>query len=149
MRTSDALNRHGPALLAVAGALPLWLILAGGLGAAKPHAHVAVGYGAAMIALLAGLRAGFAMKGSGARERRRSLVPAGLLAGAASVASQAPAAVGLGLTIACFLVQALWDVMSVESRQLSADFAKARLVFIALSVVPLIGVLGSVVFGRP
>ncbi|HKQ94276.1 MAG TPA: DUF3429 family protein [Aestuariivirgaceae bacterium] len=149
MRTSDALDRHGPVLLAAAGALPFWIVLAAGLGAAEPHAHVAVTYGAAMIALLAGLRAGFAMKGSGAHERRRSLVPAGLLAGAATVASQAPAAVGLGLAISCFLVQALWDVTSVESRQLPADVAKARLVFIALSVVPLIGVLGSVVFGRP
>jgi hypothetical protein len=149
MRTSVALDRHGPVLLAVAGALPFWLIFATGLGAATPHAHAAMGYGAAMIALIAGLRAGFAMKGRGVRERWRSLVPAGLLAGAATVASQAPAAVGLSLAISCFLVQALWDVMSIESRQMPADVAKARLVFIALSVVPLIGVLGSVVFSRP
>ena len=148
MRPSDTLSRHGSFLLALAGALPLWLILASGVGGAEPHADLAVGYSAAMIALLAGLRAGYTMKASGARERRRSVVFAGLLAGVATVATQAPAAVGLSLAISCFFVQGLWDVTSIESRQLPADLAQARLTFIALAVVPLIGVLGSVVFGR-
>jgi hypothetical protein len=143
-----AASRHRSAGLVFAGALPFWLLLAASFGAGEPPTDAAATYGAVTIALLAGLRMGYVLKGKGALERRRTYLAAGLLAGAATIATQAPPAVGLSLTISCFFGQALWDVTSADNGKLPAQIATARLVFTALAVVPLIGMLGGIVYNR-
>ena len=125
----------------------MWYLLAASFGTGALHADAAVAYGAVAIAVLAGLRAGYVLNGKGGLERRQTYVAAGLLAGGAVVATQAPPAVGLSLTISCFFVQALSDVASADRGRLPAHVATARLVFISLAVLPLIGMLGGIAFG--
>jgi hypothetical protein len=65
----------------------------------------------------------------------------GSLAGLAAVFM--PELLGIGLLISGFLMQALWDVTSVEAGRLPAWFGKLRMGLTAGAVIALIAMLVS------
>lgn len=102
-------------------------------------------YGAIILSFLGGIRWGTAI---GPYDSRRqsfefSLSVAGSLAGLLACFIEAVPA--LTLLIAGFLMQALWDVTSVEAGRLPAWFGKLRMVLTAGAVVSIIAALLAVV----
>jgi hypothetical protein len=103
--------------------------------------QVAIVYGAVILSFLGGIRWGTAI-GPYLPERQAmefitSVLPS--LAGFAAVFM--PEILGLGLLIASFLMQALWDVTSVEAGRLPRWFGQLRTMLTAGAVIALILVL--------
>lgn len=102
-------------------------------------------YGAIILSFLGGIRWGTAI---GPYDSRRqtfefSLSVIGSLAGLLACFLEAVPA--LTLLIAGFLMQALWDVTSVEAGRLPSWFGKLRMVLTAGAVISLIAALLAVV----
>lgn len=103
-----------------------------------------VTYGAIILSFLGGIRWGTAL---GPYDGRRQGVDfsasvLGSLVGLAAVFAAAVPA--LALLIAGFLMQALWDLMSVESGRLPPWFGKLRMLLTAGAVISLVAALTGV-----
>jgi hypothetical protein len=103
-----------------------------------------IGYGAVILSFLGGIRWGTAI---GPYDTRRqglefSASVLGSLAGLAALFI--PPVPALTLLIAGFLMQALWDVTSVETGRLPAWFGKLRMLLTAGAVISLIAALVAV-----
>ncbi len=116
------------------GALILWLPgLAPGIGD-----RLILSYGAIILAFLGGIRWGTAIGPYDGRRQAVELTASvmGSLAGFAALF--VPPIPGLTLLIAAYLVQALWDVTSVEAGRLPAWFGRFRMLLTAGAVLSLL-----------
>lgn len=126
-----------------AGALALWAPLP--LLAAESGLRLLVVYGAIILSFLGGIRWGTAIGpyDAGRQAREFGLSVLGSLAGLAAVFL--PPLAGLTLLVAGFLLQALWDVTSVESGRLPMWFGRLRMILTAGAVIALIAGLVALV----
>jgi hypothetical protein len=127
----------------VAGALSLWVALP--LLTPGHGQSLVIGYGAIILSFLGGIRWGTAI---GPYDTRRQAVEfsasvLGSLAGLAAIFI--PPVPALTLLIAGFLMQALWDVTSVEAGRLPSWFGKLRMLLTAGAVISLIAALVAVI----
>ena len=99
-----------------------------------------IAYGAIILSFLGGIRWG---AGFGWRNRSLEFALSVLPSIAGWVSLLLPAIVGVSILIAGFLLQALWDVIGVQNRQLPAWFGKLRLVLTTLVVISLMAMLGK------
>ncbi len=102
-------------------------------------------YGALILTFLGGIRWGTAIGPYGSHRQAVEFVGSvmGALAGLAALfLAPVPA---LTLLIACLLLQALWDVTSVEEGRLPQWFGKLRMVLTGGAVLALIAALVAVV----
>lgn len=125
-----------------AGAVALWLPVAG-----LPPAlglKLIIGYGAIILSFLGGIRWGTAIGPYDTRRQGVELSASvlGSLAGLAAILI--PSVPALTLLIAGFLMQALWDVTSVEAGRLPVWFGKLRMLLTAGAVISLIAALVAV-----
>ena len=128
-------------LLPFAGAaLSVWFGIP--FGPAAGHS-LGVVYGAVILSFLGGVRWGLAIGPYGRRRQSMdfTLGVLGSLAGLAAAFLQPIAA--LTLLITGFLMQALWDVTSVESGRLPGWYGKLRMILTAGAVVSLVAVLAA------
>ncbi len=125
-----------------AGAASLWIPLAG--LAPELGLKLIIGYGAVILSFLGGIRWGTAMGPYDTRRQGLEFLASvlGSLAGLAAILI--PAVPALTLLIAGFLMQALWDVTSVEAGRLPAWFGKLRMLLTAGAVISLIATLVAV-----
>ena len=125
-----------------AGAASLWVRLP--LLPPETGLQLVVVYGAIILSFLGGIRWGTAIgpydAGRQAPEFAASVM--GSLAGLS--AAFLPAIPALALLIAGFLVQGLWDVMSVDSGRLPVWFGRLRMILTAGVVVALVAALLAV-----
>lgn len=145
------IDTHIPAsalLLGLAGLIPFfaaaaaqWLALP--LLPPETGLRLAVIYGAIILSFLGGIRWGTAIGpyDSGRQGLEFSASVLGSLAGLA--AAFLPAIPGLALLIAGFLMQGLWDVMSVDAGRLPAWFGRLRMLLTAGAVISLVAALVS------
>lgn len=125
-----------------AGALAQWLalpLLADGAGL-----KLIVSYGAIILSFLGGIRWGTAIGPFDQRRQGFEFLASvlGSLVGLAAVFLAAVPA--LALLIAGFLLQALWDVRSVEGGRLPQWFGKLRMLLTAGAVISLVAALVGV-----
>jgi hypothetical protein len=125
-----------------AGAASQWVALP--LLTPEPGLKLIIAYGAIILSFLGGIRWGTAI---GPYDTRRqglefSASVMGSLAGLAAIFI--PTVPALTLLIAGFLMQALWDVTSVEAGRLPGWFGKLRMLLTAGAVVSLIAALVAV-----
>ena len=127
----------------VAGALSLWSLVPG--LAAATGLRLEVGYAAIILSFLGGIRWGTAIGPYGGRRQGLDFTASvlGALAGLAAIFL--PAIGALTLLIAGFLLQALWDVTSVESGRLPQWFGRLRMLLTAGAVMSLVAALVAVV----
>lgn len=126
-----------------AGAVALWTplpVLTPELGL-----KLITAYGAIILSFLGGIRWGTAIGPYDTRRQGLELSASvlGSLAGLAAVFM--PAVPALTLLITGFLMQALWDVMSVEAGRLPPWFGKLRMLLTAGAVVSLVAALVAVI----
>ena len=125
-----------------AGAASLWVRLP--LLPPETGLRLVVIYGAIILSFLGGIRWGTAIgpydTGRQAPEFAASVM--GSLAGLS--AAFLPAIPALAMLIAGFLMQGLWDVMSVDSGRLPAWFGRLRMILTAGVVVALVAALLAV-----
>ena len=126
----------------VAGAGALWVplpVLSPVLGL-----ELVAGYGAIILSFLGGIRWGTAI-GPYDTQRQSLEFSASVLGSLAGLAALfLPPVPALTLLIAGFLMQALWDVTSVEARRLPAWFGKLRMLLTGGAVISLIAALVAV-----
>lgn len=105
--------------------------------------QVGIVYGAVILSFLGGIRWGTAIGPytSNRQTLEFSASVLGALAGLAAVFM--PDLLGIGLLISGFLMQALWDVTSVEAGRLPAWFGKLRMGLTTGAVIALIAMLVS------
>ena len=127
----------------VAGAASLWVPLP--MLPPEQGLKVAVIYGAIILSFLGGIRWGTAIGpyDSGRQTLEFSASVLGSLAGLA--AALLPAIPALALLIAGFLMQGLWDVMSVDAGRLPNWFGRLRMILTAGAVVSLVAALLAVI----
>ncbi len=127
----------------VAGAASLWSLLPP-IGA-EAGLKLVIGYGAIILSFLGGIRWGTAIGPyDGARQALEfSASVLGSLAGLAAIFI--PSVPALTLLIAGFLMQALWDVTSVEIGRLPAWFGKLRMVLTGGAIISLTAALVAVI----
>ncbi|MCB1379305.1 MAG: DUF3429 domain-containing protein [Alphaproteobacteria bacterium] len=102
-------------------------------------------YGAVILSFLGGIRWGVAVGGMAWRRHRLEFA-LGVLPSLAGVAAVLlPEILGIALLISAFLMQALWDVMSVESGKLPKWFGTLRTLLTSGAVTALIAMLVSLV----
>lgn len=136
--------------LGLAGLIPF---AAGALAAWSPSwplpaaagVQLVVSYGALILTFLGGIRWGTAIGPYGARRQGLEFLCSvlGALAGLAAL-FLAPVA-ALTLLLAGFLMQALWDVLSVEEGRLPQWFGKLRMLLTTGAVLALIAALAAAV----
>ena len=133
-------------LLGLAGLIPFvaaaaaqWASLP--LLAPEAGLRLAIIYGAIILSFLGGIRWGTAIGpyDSGRQTMEFSASVLGSLAGLA--AAFLPSIPALALLIAGFLMQGLWDVMSVDSGRLPNWFGRLRMILTAGAVISLIAAL--------
>lgn len=126
-----------------AGALALWAplpVLEADLGL-----KLVIGYGALILSFLGGIRWGTAL-GPYATSRQGGELAGSVLGSLAGLAALfIPSVPALTLLIAGFLMQALWDVTSVEAGRLPAWFGRLRMLLTAGAVISLIATLVAVI----
>jgi hypothetical protein len=127
----------------IAGAAAQWASLS--LLAPEVGLRLAIIYGAIILSFLGGIRWGTAIGpyDSGRQTLEFSASVLGSLAGLA--AAFLPAIPALALLIAGFLMQGLWDVMSVDSGRLPSWFGRLRMILTAGAVISLIAALLAVI----
>ncbi|MEN0087104.1 MAG: DUF3429 domain-containing protein, partial [Pseudomonadota bacterium] len=132
-------------VLAIGGLIPFWALALFLLAADSGELYerlALVGYGATILAFLGGIRWGVAITQKSADGRvilALSVLPS--LAGWLTLLM--PALTALLVLIACFIVQWVWDYLSVRSGNLPAWFGTLRSVITAGAVVALaIGAIG-------
>lgn len=125
-----------------AGAVSQWLPLP--LLTADTGLKLIITYGAIILSFLGGIRWGTAI--GPFDERRQALeFSASVLGSLVGLAAVFTAAVpALSLLIAGFLMQALWDLMSVEGGRLPQWFGKLRMLLTAGAVISLVVALVGV-----
>lgn len=134
------------ALFGFAGALP-FAYFAASLWLPPPFPSVpfAFGggliYGAVILSFLGGIRWGTALAMADGEHRSMTFVLSVLPALAGWVALALPPLLGVGLLIAGFLLQAQWDVISVEQGRLPGWFGKLRMLLTAAAVLSLLAML--------
>lgn len=117
-----------------AGALVPWVPdIAPGVGS-----RLLIGYAAIILTFIGGIRWGTAIGPYDGRRQSAELLGSvlGSLAGLAALFL--PPILGLTLLIAGFLLQALWDVTSVEAGRLPAWFGKLRMLLTGGAVLALV-----------
>jgi hypothetical protein len=126
-----------------AGALALWAHLP--MLDADLGLKLVIGYGALILSFLGGIRWGTALGPYGASRQSGEFAASvlGSLAGLASLFI--PSVPALTLLIGGFLMQALWDVTSVEAGRLPAWFGRLRMLLTAGAVISLIATLVAVI----
>lgn len=125
-----------------AGALSLWLPLP--LLVEETGLRLIIAYGAIILSFLGGVRWGTAI-GPFDQRRQGLEFTASVLGSLAGLAAVFLAAIpALALLIAGFLMQALWDVTSVEGGRLPQWFGKLRMLLTAGAVVSLVAALVAV-----
>ena len=126
----------------VAGAASLWV----NISLLPPAAglKLAIIYGAIILSFMGGIRWGTAIGpyDSGRQTMEFSASVLGSLAGLA--AAFLPAIPALALLIAGFLMQGLWDVISVDAGRLPSWFGRLRMILTAGAVVSLVAALLAV-----
>ena len=124
------------------GAAALWAMLPG-LAPERGRQQI-IAYGAIILSFLGGIRWGTAIGPYDTRRQGLEFAASvlGSLAGLAAIFI--PAVPALTLLIAGFLMQALWDVTSVESGRLPAWFGKLRMLLTAGAVISLTAALVAV-----
>ena len=127
----------------VAGAAAQWThipLLPSGVGL-----KLAIVYGAIILSFLGGIRWGTAIGpyDQGRQTLEFSASVLGSLAGLAAVFL--PNIPALALLIAGFLMQGLWDVMSVDAGRLPHWFGRLRMILTAGAVVSLVAALLAVI----
>jgi hypothetical protein len=127
----------------IAGAAALWVPLPP--LTPDPGLKLVTVYGAIILSFLGGIRWGTAIGPYGTRRQGMELAASvlGSLAGLAAVFI--PAVPALTLLIAGFLMQALWDVTSVEAGRLPQWFGKLRMLLTAGAVISLTATLVAVI----
>jgi hypothetical protein len=102
-------------------------------------------YGAIILSFLGGIRWGTAI-GPYDQGRQTLEFPASVLGSLAGLAAVfLPAIPALALLIAGFLMQGLWDVMSVDAGRLPNWFGRLRMILTAGAVISLVAALLAVV----
>ncbi len=122
-----------------AAALSPWLPVPGlpaGLGL-----EVGRIYGAIILSFLGGIRWGTALGPYGEKRQSLEFATSTLASLAGFTALFLPQVLGLSLLIAGFLMQALWDVLSVEAGRLPPWFGKLRMILTAGAVISLLALL--------
>lgn len=124
------------------GAAALWAMLPG--VAPERGLQLIIAYGAIILSFLGGIRWGTAIGPYDTRRQGLEFAASvlGSLAGLAAIFI--PAVPALTLLIAGFLMQALWDVTSVESGRLPAWFGKLRMLLTAGAVISFTAALVAV-----
>lgn len=126
-----------------AGAAALWASLP--LLPPETGLKLAIVYGAIILSFLGGIRWGTAI-GPYDTSRQTLEFSASVLGSLAGLAAVfLPAIPALALLIAGFLMQGLWDVMSVDSGRLPSWFGRLRMILTAGAVVSLIAALVAVI----
>lgn len=126
-----------------AGALALWAPLP--MLDADLGLKLVIGYGALILSFLGGIRWGTAL-GAYASSRQSAELAASVMGSLAGLAALfIPSVPALTLLIAGFLMQALWDVTSVEAGRLPAWFGRLRMLLTAGAVISLIATLVAVI----
>ena len=126
----------------VAGAVSLWASMP--LLPPETGLKLAIIYGAIILSFLGGIRWGTAIGpyDSGRQTLEFSASVLGSLAGLA--AAFLPAIPALALLIAGFLMQGLWDAVSVDSGRLPGWFGRLRMLLTAGAVISLVATLLAV-----
>lgn len=126
-----------------AGAAALWSAIP--LLPPETGLKLVIVYGAIILSFLGGIRWGTAIGpyDTGRQTTEFSASVLGSLAGLAAVFL--PAIPALALLIAGFLMQGLWDVMSVDSGRLPSWFGRLRMILTAGAVVSLVAALLAVI----
>lgn len=130
--------------LGLLGAVPF---LVGALGVWVPRIdHIPILgasllYGAVILSFLGGIRWGTAIGPYGATRQALEFSGSVLPAIAAWLALLMPPAAGLSLLIIGFLMQALWDVITVEEGRLPPWFGKLRMILTSIVTVSLMAIL--------
>jgi Protein of unknown function (DUF3429) len=122
-----------------AGALAVWIPVP--LLPSAEGSRLSISYGAIILSFLGGIRWGTAIGPYGARRQSIEFLTSVLGSVAGLAAVFLPTVPALALLIAGFLLQALWDVTSVESGRLPSWFGKLRMLLTAGAVVCLIATL--------
>jgi hypothetical protein len=127
----------------VAGAAAQWTRIP--LLPADTGLTLAIVYGAIILSFLGGIRWGTAIGpyDQGRQTLEFSASVLGSLAGLAAVFL--PAIPALALLIAGFLMQGLWDVMSVDAGRLPSWFGRLRMILTAGAVISLVAALLAVI----
>ncbi|MFO1091560.1 MAG: DUF3429 domain-containing protein [Hyphomicrobiales bacterium] len=133
--------------LGLAGAIPFWFaafaFTTGRYVTPGQALSIAITYGAIILSFLGGIRWGTALtpidEGRRAREFGLSVLPS--LAGFAAFLTRPH--LGVSLLIAGFLLQAFWDVTSVDLGRLPRWFGRLRVILTGLVCVPLMGILAG------
>lgn len=146
--TSDDQMRIAAWVLAVGGLIPFWALSLFLLAADSGELYerlALVGYGATILAFLGGIRWGAAIiqdsHQTGARRVTLTLSVLPSLAGWLTLLM--PAFIALMVLIACFILQWVWDYLSVRRGSLPAWFGTLRTAITVGAVVALtIGAIG-------
>ncbi|MFT3989179.1 DUF3429 domain-containing protein [Aestuariivirga sp.] len=132
-----------PLVLGLAGVLPFlaaalsqWMPL-GGLAQGQ-GIRGGIAYGAVVLSFLGGIRWGKALGDGRTQDFFVSIIPA--LAGWLAILLPQPL-MGVGLLIAGFMLQAMWDVKSADSGQLPRWFGTLRAILSAGAVISLLAML--------
>ncbi len=144
--TSPNISTHMPAAarqLAMAGVLPFALAASAQwlkVPWVEPARGVFLGaaYGAVVLSFLGGIRWGTAIGPYGKRRQALEFIGSVLPALAAWLALLLPPILGLSLLIASFLMQALWDVTSIDRGRLPQWFGKFRMILTAGAIISFI-----------
>jgi Protein of unknown function (DUF3429) len=133
-------------ILGLAGLVPFALSASGlwfGAGFSPPEFAFKAGtiYGAVILSFLGGIRWGTAMKSFGDDHLAYDLSGSVLASLVGWLSLLLSPVIGLCLLIAGFLLQALWDILSVEKSQLPLWFGKFRMVLTAGAVLALSSML--------
>ena len=102
---------------------------------------LAIAYGAIILSFLGGIRWGTAIGPYDSRRQTLEFATSVVASLAGLTALFLPPLFALCLLIAGFLMQALWDVMSVEAGRLPQWFGRLRMMLTAVAVPSLIAVL--------
>jgi hypothetical protein len=101
-------------------------------------------YGAVILSFLGGIRWGLAIGPYGTGRLAPELSGSVVAPLAAWMALMLPDVPGLSLLAVCFLMQALWDVLAVESGRLPAWFGRLRMILTTGAVLSLLALLVAV-----
>ena len=148
MATFPATRKIPPSALGLglAGLIP-FVACAVSQWAFIPHLSPANGlragmfYGAVILSFLGGIRWGAAIPGSNSKSQNLDFGLSVLSSLAGWVSLLLPPLLGLSLLIAVFLLQSLWDVLSVEQGRLPHWFGKLRMVLTVGAVLSLAAML--------
>lgn len=127
----------------LAGAASQWASLP--MLPAETGLRLAILYGAIILSFLGGIRWGTAIGPYDAGRQTTEFTASVLGSLAGLAAAFLPTIPALALLIAGFLMQGLWDVMSVDAGRLPSWFGRLRMILTAGAVLSLIAALLAVI----